>query len=271
MDLIIYSDSVSSIMDPADSIDISFGSSSNKISKKPLAMPVDSINEFIKFMNIDRYICSQCDTKTIKTFNSYCIDCSDYNIHNNKFKKIINNMFVCVDKYKNSCRYQLNKYIKRYSNIDIKYSSIQDNITFQIKKHIIVYILKQLLQITRKNKVYVLLVCIDKCYNILCSDNTVLWLSIKDQDINRQSMINNMTYFSFHKVFIIKNNIYVVLKYKKIDGYIYNVCFINDNIYIPKLDDVSILIYKKKGYNCSINCLLVHLYIYCINVNSKFK
>ena len=68
------------------------------------------------------------------------------------------------------------------------------------------------------------------CYNILYSDNTILWLSIKDQELNKKSMIDNDTYFKFYKIYIIKNNIYVVLQYKLINDDIYNLCFVGNNI-----------------------------------------
>lgn len=267
MNTIIYSDSISSITSTQDNIDISFGSSNNKKPKKDIAIPVDNINEFIEFMNVNKYTCLQCKTYTIKTFNNYCINCLEYITHDKKFKEIIHNMFICVDKHKINCRYQIKKYIKRYSKIEIQSISNHDNITFQIKKHIIVYILKQLLQISRKNKVYVLQVYINKCIDILYSDNTILWLSVKEQELNRQSMIDNDTYFRFYQVYIIKNNIYVVFKYLKLNGKICNVCFINDNIYIPQLDNVSILTYKNKGYKYMVNCLLVHIYTYCIMIH----
>ena len=271
MNTVVYSDSVSSITTTSESVDISFGSSNNKKPKKEIAIPVDSIDDFIQFMNIDSCICYHCKIETIKIFNGCCIDCLEYTDHKKKFKKILENMFVCVDKHKISCRYQLKKYIKKYSKKDIKYNSNQDNITFQIKKHIIVYILKQLLQITRKNKVYVLQVYINKCIDILYSNNTMLWLSIKNHELNRPSMIENDTYFSYHNIYIFKNNIYVILQYKLINDDIYNVCFVGNNIYVPSIDNVKMLCYDVNGYSCMVNCLLIHVYVYCIKINKIIK
>lgn len=268
MNTIIYSDSISSITTTSKSINISFGSShNNKQKKKEISIPIDDIDNFIDFMNINTYICHYCKKNTIKTLNNYCINCMDYIIHNKKFKQIINNMFIYVDKYKISCTYQLKKYIKKYSRIEYNYESNQENITFQIKKHIIVYILKHLLDITIKKKVYDLHICINKCHNILYSDNTIMWLSIKDNELNRSSMIDSGSYYTYHDIYIFKNNIYIILKYKLINSDIYNICFIESNMDIPDIDDIKYVRYKMNGYNCMINCLLVHIYIYCIKIN----
>lgn len=271
MNTIIYSDSISSILNTTESIDISFGSSdnNNKPKKKEISIPIDNIDNFINFINIIKSKCYHCKNNTIQILNNYCIDCIDYTVHTNKFKKIINNMFVWVDKYKTCCIYQLKKYIKRYSQLNYKYETNQENITFQIKKHIIIYILKQLLNITLKNKVYELYVCINKCNDILYSNNTITWLSIKDNELNRPSMIECGSYYTYQNIYIFKNSIYIILKYRLLNGNIYNVCFLNNNRCIPNIDGIKYVRYKIDGYNCMINCLLIHVYIYCIKMNNS--
>ena len=97
----------------------------------------------------------------------------------------------------------------------------------------------------------------------------MLWLSVKDRELNRQSMINNDTYFSYHNIYIFKNNIYVILQYKLINDDIYNVCFVGNNIYVPSIDNVKMLCYVVNGYSCMVNCLLIHMYVYCIKINNN--
>ena len=99
----------------------------------------------------------------------------------------------------------------------------------------------------------------------------MLWLSIKNHELNRPSMIENDTYFSYHNIYIFKNNIYVILQYKLINDDIYNVCFVGNNIYVPSIDNVKMLCYDVNGYSCMVNCLLIHVYVYCIKINKIIK